>query len=82
MKMSTCLRCNKTTFSLRREKQYCGSEKEPGSCAFLHAREKSGEWNRRNYYANKTSAAISAHKIKKKQRYVDGEPIEMTWLNF
>lgn len=81
MKVAKCKLCGVTTYSRVKEKNYCGDVKNPDSCAYKNAREKSGEWNRQSYYKRKEAEKehISAHCIKPRKQYRN---IELGWLNF
>lgn len=74
-----CKLCGAPTYSDKRRKNYCGSPKHVGSCAYQYARTASNAWNKKNYDANR-KASVSAHKAMN-WRKVDGRDVEIAWLN-
>lgn len=75
---SKCRLCNKTVYSLKQAKRYCGSQLDVGSCAHRMKLLNNAKLNKTYRLKEKTAK----QKARESKGYDSGVADALAWLNF
>lgn len=75
---SKCRLCNKTIYSLKQRKSYCGSQLDVGTCAYRMKLITSAKHNK----TYRTKEKMAKQKARNATGYDSGIADALTWLNF